>query len=110
VDDGLSAARLPLTPLIGRDSELADARAMLDEVRLLTLVGTGGSGKTRLAIEVAAGEPDATFIDVAPLRTQAQVLPTVARALGLRDAGAQALAVTLLVTMDPSAPLWRPVS
>ena len=97
MDEGLSAARLPLplTPLIGRASEVAAARAMLDEVRLLTLVGTGGSGKTRLAIEVAAGEPGATFVDVAPLRTPAQVLPTVARALGLRDAGAQALAVTL---------------
>ena len=67
----------------------------MDEARLLTLVGTGGSGKTRLAIEVAAGEPDAMFVDLSPLRTPAQVLPTVARALGLREAGAQALVMTL---------------
>ena len=86
---------LPLTPLIGRDGEIAVARVLLGEVRMLTLVGAGGSGKTRLAIEVARAEPDVVFVDLAPLRTPALVMPTIARALGLRNAGPQPLVVTL---------------
>ena len=86
---------LPLTPLIGRDGEIAVARVLLGEVRMLTLVGAGGSGKTRLAIEVARAEPDVVFVDLAPLRTPALVMPTIARALGLRNAGPQPLVMTL---------------
>lgn len=86
---------VPLTPLVGREREVATARALVGTQRLLTVVGTGGCGKTRLAIEVAAGVPGAVFVDLAPLTDPALVLPTVARALGLGEAGAQPLVTTL---------------
>lgn len=44
----------PLSPLIGRRSEIVEIRQMLEESRLVTLTGAGGSGKTRLALELAA--------------------------------------------------------
>lgn len=91
---------VPPSPLVGRAGELARSSALLREVRLLTLVGTGGAGKTRLAIAVAGVVRDAhpdgvSFVDLAPLTDPAAVLPAVARALGLREAGAQPLMVTL---------------
>jgi predicted ATPase/DNA-binding SARP family transcriptional activator len=54
--DGRRMNNLPvqLTSFIGRERELAEARRQLDRTRLLTLTGTGGAGKTRLALEVAA--------------------------------------------------------
>jgi len=52
----------PLTPCIGRDRELAALKDLLQEVRLLVLVGPGGCGKTRLALELAASTAD-TFPD-----------------------------------------------
>ena len=44
----------PPTSFVGRESELAQARGLLDRTRLLTLTGPGGCGKTRLAIELAS--------------------------------------------------------
>jgi hypothetical protein len=85
----------PLTPLLGRDRELEDARAVLEAQRLLTVVGPGGCGKTRLAVEVAAGAADAVFVDLSPVSDAGLVLPTVARALGLSEAGARPLLVTM---------------
>lgn len=79
----------PPTPLIGRARELAELRALLarPEVRLVTLTGAGGSGKTRLALalaeDVAAAYPDGVwFVDLAPIRDPALVAATIATTLG----------------------------
>jgi non-specific serine/threonine protein kinase len=82
--------RFPVSarPLIGRSEEIAAVRQLLsaEGVRLLTLVGPGGVGKTRLAIAVAESLADtAVFVDLSPLRDPSLVLPTVADVLGVRD-------------------------
>ena len=81
------------TALVGRQLELAAISALLGrtEVRLVTLTGPGGSGKTRLAAFVAAGVPDAVFVDLSPLVDAELVLPTIAAALGLGDVSGREL-------------------
>jgi tetratricopeptide (TPR) repeat protein len=81
-----------LTPLIGREQEVAEVREQLRQHRLVTLTGGGGVGKTRLALEVAAtaGEAfpsGAVWVELAPLADGALVLPALATALGLRETG-----------------------
>ncbi len=82
---------VPLTPLIGREVDAARAAALLcrPSVRLLSLVGRGGIGKTRLALQVAAeiAERFADGVYLVPLaevRDPQMVLPVVARALGIK--------------------------
>jgi non-specific serine/threonine protein kinase len=81
---------LELTSFVGRVAEMAAVRTLLAETRLLTLVGTGGVGKTRLALRVAAEAlPEFAdgvwLVELASLSDQDLVAPTVAAALGLRD-------------------------
>ncbi len=85
-----------LSPLLGREALVAVVRALLEDegVRLLTLTGPGGTGKTRLALAAAAELeradcfPDGVvFVALSPLADPAHVLPAVAAALDLRDMG-----------------------
>lgn len=91
-----------LTPLIGREQEEGEAHAHLlnPKTRLLTLTGTPGIGKTRLALQVASGLVehfvDGTFfVDLAPVADPDLVLPTIAKILDL-DAGDQPIERVLL--------------
>lgn len=86
----------PLTPFVGRAEEIGVLRQLLirAETRLVTLTGPGGTGKTRLALEVARTVADSYpdgiyFIDLADIREPAQVIPAAAHALGIREGGGQ---------------------
>jgi predicted ATPase/class 3 adenylate cyclase len=75
---------------IGREGELRQTREMLTNSHLLTLVGHGGTGKTRLTLHLAAEVlpdfPDGVWlVELAPLSDPALVLPTIAEALALRE-------------------------
>src|ERR1700736_4800002 len=87
---------LPAQPtvLIGRAREVAMARQLLQhaDVRLLTITGPGGVGKTRLAIQVAADLLDeytdgVSFLSLGPMSHPPLVVPTIAQTLGLREVG-----------------------
>lgn len=79
-----------VTPLIGRDDVLAELESLAIEHPLLTLTGTGGIGKTRLALQAGAdlldGAADGVwFVELAPLSEGASVAHTVASTIGLRE-------------------------
>ena len=83
---------VPATPFLGRERELRDVVELLErgDIRLLTLSGPGGTGKTRLALQAAAETaerfPDGlAWVSLAPLRDPALVVAAVAQALGLKE-------------------------
>jgi len=77
-----------LTEFVGREVELADVKRLLAENRLVTILASGGSGKTRLAIQAAAEVADqfpdgVFFIELAGITGGGDIVQTVAEALGL---------------------------
>ncbi|GHO90357.1 hypothetical protein KSF_004050 [Reticulibacter mediterranei] len=87
---------VPLTSFFGREQDIAAVCSLLGrpEVRLLTLLGTGGVGKTRLSLQIATRlNEDCTrqvcFISLGETNDPELVLPTIAKALGLQELGSQ---------------------
>ena len=75
---------------MGREQEIAEARRLLAATHLLTLTGPGGTGKTRLALQIAADVlpdyPDGVWlVELAPLADPAYILPALAAVFDLRE-------------------------
>jgi predicted ATPase/DNA-binding NarL/FixJ family response regulator/Tfp pilus assembly protein PilF len=97
-----ASARLPAEPnsFVGRERDLADLTVLLDDVRMLTLCGPGGVGKTRLAARLAAGLGDrfpggAWLIELADTQDQALTGQRVAALLGIREEPDRPVTATL---------------
>lgn len=102
---GASLPRPPTT-FVGREREAAAVKALIEspDVRLVTLTGPGGVGKTRLAIEVAASLPrvfadGVVFVGLAALSDAALVIPTIAQAVGVREEGVPPLVERLAAVL-----------
>ena len=87
---------VPLTSLVGREQEVAVVQNLLhqENVRLVTLTGPGGTGKTRLGLQVAAQLSDlfpdgVYFVNLAPINDPEFVVPTIAQTLGIREVSGQ---------------------
>ncbi len=100
---GTDTPSLPvqLTSFVGRIAQMTEIRKLLADNRLVTLTGAGGAGKTRLAIQIAAGvaaefSDGVSYVDLAPV-THALVVPVaVARSLGLPDQPGSSTVETLV--------------
>src|SRR5579859_1298560 len=81
---------IQLTSFIGRERELAEANRLLSTTHLLTLIGPGGTGKTRLSLQIAAEQlhsfaDGAWLLELAPLSDPSQIVPTLAALFSLRE-------------------------
>ena len=95
-----------LTTFIGRQDELGEARRLLETTRMLTLTGPGGTGKTRLSLQlattVAEGFPDGVFfVPLEPIRDPMLVAPRIASAVGVVEGGARPAAELLTEWLGP---------
>jgi hypothetical protein len=107
--DRLHSLPVPLTSFVGREQELASVSQRLRTARLLTLTGVGGSGKTRLAIEVArlladSYQDGARLVELAPITDAALVPYRVAAALDVPESASRPLAQTLADALRDSDP------
>jgi predicted ATPase/predicted negative regulator of RcsB-dependent stress response len=100
--------RLPLetSTFVGRERELAELRTVLDRTRLLTLAGTGGAGKTRLALELTRGREEAyadgaVLVELGSVGEASDVPGAVAEALDLRALPGEALLDAIAVELAP---------
>ena len=87
-----------MAPLIGREREISEVIAMVERERLVTLTGTGGCGKSRLAAEVAARVADqfsggVWWCELAPRRDEDAVVEALALALGVTESAGRSLAL-----------------
>jgi predicted ATPase len=108
----LRAVPNPPSPIVGRDVELAELEQLVlrESTRMVTITGPGGSGKTRLAIEVAERLEArhglrVAFADLTGVRSADLALPTMAAALGIQDAGERTL-VEAIATVLRDRPAW----
>ena len=99
---------VPPTALLGREHEVTILvqRLCREDVRLVTLTGPGGTGKTRLGIHVASELRDlfvggVFFVSLAPINDAVLVMPTIAQALGIRDGAGQPLFTRLAEMLQP---------
>lgn len=95
-------------PLIGRAEECAAVRGLVlrDGVKLVTLTGSGGVGKTSLALQIAAEvagvfDDGAFFVDLSPVRDPRLVLSAIALAIGVRETGQRALEEMIVTFLAP---------
>ncbi|MGH2457323.1 MAG: ATP-binding protein [Chloroflexota bacterium] len=96
---------IPLTSFLGRDRELATVLCVLGSSRLVTLTGAPGTGKTRLALEVAARVSDAregriVFVPLASVAAPELIMPAIAQAMGGHPRGGQSTIDTLVEDLD----------
>ena len=94
------------TSFVGREKQVADVKELLGRTRLLTLTGAGGSGKTRLSLQVAAdlldGEGDGVWlVELAALTDPALVPGAVAQALGVKEQAGRLIQHTLVEALKP---------
>jgi predicted ATPase/class 3 adenylate cyclase/DNA-binding XRE family transcriptional regulator/Flp pilus assembly protein TadD len=100
-----------LTSFIGRESEMAEVKYLLSTTRLLTLTGAGGSGKTRLAIQVATDLVDAFkdgvwWVELAALSDEALVPQAIAKVLGVSEIPNQSWSETIVYFLRSKALLF----
>ncbi len=103
---GMSPNNLPLqlTSFVGRERDVAAVRHLLDVARLVTLTGPGGIGKTRLALEVAAGlasgyADGVWLVELAALVDPGLVPPAIAAVMGVREQTQEAVLATLAAAL-----------
>ena len=82
----------PATAFFGREDDIEQVAALIRDARLLTLTGPGGTGKTRLSLQVAAAIADrfpdgVSFVPLGPITAPELVIPAIAREVGLPDRG-----------------------
>ena len=89
---GSTSHNLPvqLTSFVGREKELAELKNLLDDTHVLTLIGPGGTGKTRLSLRLATEvlkefANGVWLVELAPLADPSLVVPTIASTLGVRE-------------------------